>query len=1264
MTDNISVDSSINGTPSIKKHQAFLNCQKMINRYVITLGLTQTKIFEKCCGSPDAENFVKDDFFNLNRIDEHCSLCVNFAKSCERCSTSLEELIKAWVNLIQSLQQDYNPITREAIQASRFLVHFIIGFCLLEAKYYEAIYCAWEHLKFCNFEDVTSRLVCFMFSYRLEDWQLLGIFLEKEKPNIRKVPFTAGYLLILECFDLVYRFHTETNTDKQILIADEVLAKLAEVCKDDRRTFLYTQSKSILRSVLVLSSRLPNSDITKYNDPIYQREMEVSHASLILRTYDSDYFRGNFSPIQNKMKSSEGFLKFCMAFVDYMEISISYCWDCWDVGLLREAESSSIALWRNNLIFGNAYWTLRSLSFLFFLKSSIAYDSHVLDKLAQCLQALLTPATSSFNHYLSTPKRNIRPSVFRRGSAVDDSFDLETNVSDNNFDDDLLTQELSSMNIHKGANKDRKHFNLETHVSDCFCVFCVSRVSNWAMALELDRLTLLFRRNTPTQFQLFKDTLYNNYIHKVQSLRQILLTSFHENSNQSTNPFKMPRDFGTKCVIEDNPFVTPKRRGRTPTRICTDIKKEKENHLAQRAVNSAHRRKELKTPVLNGIINFDQTEDSLPVIKPNDNEHIPPLLINYLFRAICQSFVERSEEMLWERNVLEDKNILDEAMNLFKQSSCKITNRAIWLLLRHFTRVQLNGDKFLSTNCSPTKINAARNDLIDYGNLFFREWRQRCAHFLIRNCSSQFMRAYAYNNMPHEYPWTMAFYHVESMAPSMRQLARTLLLRKKTHKIKSNKDINQQQEVLDSNDPAPTHNFTFRDTDHFKSLIERLPPEITFVNISLDEENVLWMTRCHASIEPVIIRLSKLERDDPMLAKMSEILESSDLSVRKSMNIPQESDEKNENGESKMLDNEIERDKEHLHIKLPEKKSNEQDLQKAKAFWGERKRLDEQLKVFIGDLQHKWLGAAAPLLLPPAVDLEDNERVVTRLMGLGVFSIPTLTLLLQLYHHISENEWISLSKLLRDNETQSNRDIAHTTMSRIAQIIKQGSIKSSRKCYTLLVVPPQLSHLPWECLPIFEQSPYVMRLPSFHIFEYLCTLEQEIKELPKMVNGRKSFYVLNPSGDLSNTQKRITDFVGQFNWPGLVGEVPTRDQIRLALTESELFLYIGHGSGGRYWRSTVRETYCNAVSILMGCSSIKIYDEGPGFDGRSSLYEYLIARCPCVVGCLWMVTDGEIDRFFMALMEYCFMESSTKNDSKSKNKKMINSKRLVLIFNI
>jgi Peptidase family C50 len=49
-------------------------------------------------------------------------------------------------------------------------------------------------------------------------------------------------------------------------------------------------------------------------------------------------------------------------------------------------------------------------------------------------------------------------------------------------------------------------------------------------------------------------------------------------------------------------------------------------------------------------------------------------------------------------------------------------------------------------------------------------------------------------------------------------------------------------------------------------------------------------------------------------------------------------------------------------------------------------------------------------------------------------------------------------------------------------------------------------------------------------------------------------------------------------------------------------------------------------------------EEGPNFDGRSSIYEYLTAKCPCVIGCLWTVTDGDIDRFFMALVNSCFSQ--------------------------
>lgn len=55
---------------------------------------------------------------------------------------------------------------------------------------------------------------------------------------------------------------------------------------------------------------------------------------------------------------------------------------------------------------------------------------------------------------------------------------------------------------------------------------------------------------------------------------------------------------------------------------------------------------------------------------------------------------------------------------------------------------------------------------------------------------------------------------------------------------------------------------------------------------------------------------------------------------------------------------------------------------------------------------------------------------------------------------------------------------------------------------------------------------------------------------------------------------------------------------------------------------------------------MRIIDEGPGFDGRSMVYDYLASRSPCVIGCLWTVTDRDIDRFFMSLASYCFPEKT------------------------
>lgn len=52
--------------------------------------------------------------------------------------------------------------------------------------------------------------------------------------------------------------------------------------------------------------------------------------------------------------------------------------------------------------------------------------------------------------------------------------------------------------------------------------------------------------------------------------------------------------------------------------------------------------------------------------------------------------------------------------------------------------------------------------------------------------------------------------------------------------------------------------------------------------------------------------------------------------------------------------------------------------------------------------------------------------------------------------------------------------------------------------------------------------------------------------------------------------------------------------------------------------------------------SVRTIPQAYGFDGKSALLDYAIAKCPLIVGCLWTVTDGEIDRYLMRMVDDCF----------------------------
>mmetsp|Transcript_63794 Transcript_63794/g.94766 ORF Transcript_63794/g.94766 Transcript_63794/m.94766 type:complete len:175 (+) Transcript_63794:907-1431(+) len=128
---------------------------------------------------------------------------------------------------------------------------------------------------------------------------------------------------------------------------------------------------------------------------------------------------------------------------------------------------------------------------------------------------------------------------------------------------------------------------------------------------------------------------------------------------------------------------------------------------------------------------------------------------------------------------------------------------------------------------------------------------------------------------------------------------------------------------------------------------------------------------------------------------------------------------------------------------------------------------------------------------------------------------------------------------------------------------------------------------------------------------------------------------------------------------------------------NSLFLYCGHGGGERFFtRSQVERLLlnaephqrtdhnegnslhvrrkCRASVILMGCSSGKLLSVNASksvdsvhlpmhYEPEGIALSYLCAGAPCVVGNLWDVTDRDIDRYCVTLLEH-FLRSGQNND--------------------
>uniref|UniRef100_A0A1I7Z0Z1 separase n=1 Tax=Steinernema glaseri TaxID=37863 RepID=A0A1I7Z0Z1_9BILA len=384
--------------------------------------------------------------------------------------------------------------------------------------------------------------------------------------------------------------------------------------------------------------------------------------------------------------------------------------------------------------------------------------------------------------------------------------------------------------------------------------------------------------------------------------------------------------------------------------------------------------------------------------------------------------------------------------------------------------------------------------------------------------------------------------------------------------------------------------------DDFRNDVANIPEDLTVVQLFVDHNKILWFSRIHSKIQPLTIPIADLT-SSTVIDKMQKLLDENKETV------------------------------------------NNQD---SKTFWRSRKALDHKLERILVDVQNEWFGPLVHFLLPYSAKLPSTS--VTQLAKSGLSKDSCKSLICAASCSNSKEEWLPLVKIICELERipyEPVITIASTIYDKLDLVQQEAIEKAVMDKFTILNLPPELSFIHFESTAFLQDYPLICRIPSFKLF---CNLINNTESVPKPVNGRKSYFVLNPGGDLPDTEKRVGSVVESYKFDGITGVVPESAQITAVLNKYDVFFYIGHGSGGRYFgRHIIRSSKCRAVSILMGCDSAAITLEGPGFDGQSVVYDYLIARCPCVVGCLWMVTDGEIDRYFVALLDYCFSHLQAKS---------------------
>lgn len=334
-------------------------------------------------------------------------------------------------------------------------------------------------------------------------------------------------------------------------------------------------------------------------------------------------------------------------------------------------------------------------------------------------------------------------------------------------------------------------------------------------------------------------------------------------------------------------------------------------------------------------------------------------------------------------------------------------------------------------------------------------------------------------------------------------------------------------------------------------------------------------------------------------------------------------------------------------------------------WWEKRRLLDSRLEKVLYNLELVVFGGFKGIL-------DCNQRSSMLETGAKISSILRKVIpktlngdyddtILGLAHGIEQSDDLIIYEDFVDGilESKSKKITMATKKRLIGRITDAVPCKRqySSNRHLVLILGGNIQHLPWENIPSLRNMS-VSRLPCLSMLRDRLLLSQNLEGFDLVldrptgllgVDKNNLGYVLNPSSDLKKTEERIKPILKHETWKGVIGNPPSEPELLCMLENKNIYAYFGHGSGESFVKgSHIRRLKKCATCLLLGCSSGELKRQGK-FDPRGPVLDYLVAGSPAVLANLWDVTDGDIDRFSINMMENWGLIDSEKKDKISED---------------